>query len=387
MNLGTFRSEFPVTRARSYLFSGGLAPAARPVVAAIEAWIRHWADDPRYHRSRYYDDLEEVRRLLALLIGCAPDSVALMDSTSRASNAWLSAFVCPVGANVVVDSTTYPSSAYPWLLPQRHVELRRAANISGTSEVNTNSIAELVDDETVAVSISHVSPDTGFKHNLRVISEIAHAHGAIFAVDAAQSVGVEPVDVGKMGVDVLAGVSMKWLLGPPGISFLYVNPDLLGRLPPAEASYTSSVLDEHGRLQFKPGARRYEHGIGNLMGMAGLRAALSLLHDVGVDSIEKRVRELTTHLLDAFTARQLPVLTPPDPAKRAGIVVLEAERAELLSTFLHERKVDTWGYDSTRRVRIDPHGFNTIDDIDRLLQGLDEFVELYGEEAIHNGSR
>ena len=370
--LARFRSCFPVAETRAYLFSGGLGPAARSVKAAVDNWTDRWAYDPLYHRARYFEDWEIVRGQLADLLGCSADAIALTDSTSRASNIAAGLLDLRPGGNVIVDATTYPSSLYPWYLPGRSVEVRRVAS----DRPQIEDFHPLVDDATIAISVSHVSAMTGYRHDLGALAELAHRHGAALVVDAAQSIGALPLDLATSGVDLLSGVSMKWLLGPPGIGFLYVSPALADR-PAGHVGYVGTDLetnpDGSAQLVFRHGARRHELGIGNLAGLAGFRSALELVAGIGIARIERRIRRLTARCIDGLVARGVDVMTPREDERRAGVIAARFPRPEELARFLRLRGVDIWGYDSTGRIRIDPHGFNTDEDIDRLLAGLDEF--------------
>ena len=310
-DLSALRDLFPVARRRAYLFSGGLAPAADPVRAAFDEWLERWALEPLYHRARYFEAWDAVRATLARLLGCGPESIALTDSTSRASNLAVDLVDSAEGANVVVDSTTYPSSLYPWLLKRhRGIEIRTIP----TDARSADAFSEFIDHRTVAVSVSHVSALSGYRHDLRSLASIAHAHGALLIVDAAQSAGAVELDVVAADVDFLTGVGMKWLLGPPGVGYLYVAPRLLEGEPP-QVSYVGAELvpgDDRGRpeLLFAPGARRFEVGIGNLPGFAAFLAALRLVESVGVPAIEARIQHLAGRCIEGMKSRGLAVVTP-----------------------------------------------------------------------------
>ena len=381
MDLATFRRAFPITESRAYLFSGGLAPAATPVRAAMDAWIDRWMFEPLHHRARYFEDWEEVRRRLGVLLNAPADCIALTDSTSRASNLAVALVDSPPGANVVVDETTYPSSLYPWLLPAHPgVEVRTVAGPVPRPE----EIDALVDDRTVAVSVSHVSAMTGYRHDLSALADIAHARNAVLIVDAAQSAGAVPIDLAAVPVDLLSGVSMKWLLGPPGIGFLYVAPRLLERLRPPQVGYVGTEAAAAGGespLRFAPGARRLEVGIGNLPGLAAFAAALALIDSVGVAPIHERIDRLAALVIDGMTARGMGVATPPDAPRRAGVIAANLVAGESLAAYLRGRGVDVWGYPAGR-IRVDPHGFNDEDDVARFLAGLDAFAAEHGRSAL-----
>jgi cysteine desulfurase / selenocysteine lyase len=381
------RALFPITATRAYLFSGGLAPAAQPVKAALDEWTDRWTYDPAYHRAHYFDEWERVRERLARIIGADADEIALTDNTSRGSNLIAQMIDAPPGGNVVVDETTYPSSLYHWRLPHRSgVEVRRAPSVNG--RVDIDSIARLVDGRTVAVSVSHVSALTGFRHDLARLGEVAHQRGAYLVVDAAQSAGAVQIDVKAMGVDFLSGTLMKWLLGPPGLGFMFVAREHADRQVPPQVGYVGAELlthDEHGEasedLSFKPGARRHELGLASLPALPACRRGLDLLLDVGMRRVEEHVLELSGRCIEGLCRRDLRPTTPLEPEHRAGVIAFRFQAAEAMAAFVRRRGVDVWGYPN-QRVRVDPHVFNNADDVDRFLDGLDTFISEYPSEDL-----
>lgn len=206
MELSEFRGLFPITRTRSYLFSGALAPAATPVRAAFESWSDRWMHDPLFNYNNFAEELEALRAAFARLIGTDPSAVAITDNTSRGSNLAVRLLANRAGSNVVVDDTTYPSSIYPWIT-MSDKELRYVPTDERPD--GAAALAERVDAGTVAVTVSHVAPLTGRRHDLAAIAKVVHDQGGLLVVDAAQTTGVVPIDVTADGVDILTTTSMK----------------------------------------------------------------------------------------------------------------------------------------------------------------------------------
>jgi cysteine desulfurase / selenocysteine lyase len=371
VDLAELRAQFPVTRTRAYLFSGALAPAADPVRAAWERWSASWRDDPNsvYTGEMMLGAMDALRASFARLIGAADGTVALTDSTSRAANIAIRILAERPG-NVVVDSSTYPSSAYPWYARgDREV---RFVPTDGVEDAAA-AIAERIDAGTVAVCITHVAPFTGRRHDLRAVADAAHARGAHLLVDAAQSTGIVPIDVGRDGIDALVTTAMKWLLGPPGIGFLYLSPALLAGAPTLDVGYLGldAPLGEWPPDAMPPvvaDARRYELGLPSLPGVFAARAGIELLLDVGIDRLYPHVEGLVSRCLDGLAERGADVLTPRDPAQRAGVIAVRHPDPQRVFDECRRRNVDIGAIGA---VRVDPHGFNTAADIDRFLDCYD----------------
>ena len=371
MDLEDFRAQFPVTRTRAYLFSGALTPAAAPVRAAWDGWTASWCDDPNrvYTGEMMLGAMDALRATFGRLIGADAATVAITDNTCRAANIAIRILAERPG-NVVVDSSTYPSSAYPWYARgDREVRFVATDGIDDAA----GAIAARIDADTVAVCITHVAPFTGRRHDLRAIADAAHAHGAHLLVDAAQSTGIVPIDVARDGIDALVTTAMKWLLGPPGIGFLYLSPELLAGAPTLDVGYLGldAPLGEWPPDAMPPvvaDARRYELGLPSLPGVFAARAGIELLLAVGIDRLHTHVEGLVSRCLDGLAERSADVLTPPDPAQRAGVIAVRHADPQRVFDECRRRSVDIGAIGT---VRVDPHGFNTAAEIDRFLDCYD----------------
>jgi selenocysteine lyase/cysteine desulfurase len=380
-----FRTEFPVTRDRAYLFGGGLAPASRRVSGTIAAWMHTWAFDPLEAWDGLATETDAVRERLGRLLGTSPSTIAIVDGASRASNIAVGLLDARPGSNVVVDATTYPSSLYPWMVPGRDgVEVRRAANGPTGLAAGIGDLERLVDDGTVAVCVTHVHPHTGFRHDLRPIADLAHAHGAVIVADISQSAGVIPIDLAADGIDLAMGTAMKWLMGPPGIGFLCESADLLARTCAPQVGYLGAELDpaDRTRLRLRPDARRHELGLPSLLGMPGWRTGLDIVLEAGVPAIHRHVEALVERCLDGLDDLGLVVTTPRERSSRAGLVSIPATSPLELRAFLRERGVDLWGFPRGSLIRADAGMFNDAHDIDRLLDGLAAYIAERGHGAI-----
>ncbi len=371
-----YRPLFPITETRAYLFAGGLAPAAIPVKAALDEWSDRWMFDPAYHRARYFDEWEILKARLAAVLGADAGEIAIVDNTSRGSNLAVQMIESPPGANIVTDPTSHPSAVWPWLLPGRSpVEVRKAP--VGPPSSWAAGIEERVNEDTVAVIVSHVDARTGFRHDLGRLADLAHGAGGYLIVDAAQSAGAVPIDAAEDGVDFMSGTLMKWLLGPPGLGFIYSRREHLEALPPPHVGYIGAHwkegLDEPGHLSFRPGAARHEIGLADLPGIAAARRGLDIILEAGIPAIEHHVLDLTDRMIDGLAEREIEILTPASRADRAGVVAFHFGGAVPLCRYLRKLGVDVWGYPEDDRVRADPHLYNTSGDVERLLAGIDAY--------------
>jgi selenocysteine lyase/cysteine desulfurase len=122
----------------------------------------------------------------------------------------------------------------------------------------------------------------------------------------------------------------------------------------------------------------------SLAGAAASRAGLDLLLEVGTATIERHVLELSGRCIDGLRRRGLRVYTRPEPELRAGVVALPVTDGAPIVAFLRERAVDVWTDPSATLLRIDPHVFNDVSDIERLFDGLDEFRQMHGTGSLQS---
>ena len=371
------RKLFPVMDQRAYMFSGGVAPNSTRSLSALDRFNDLLTNDPGELYRRNREEFNVVRKLFADLIGADVDEVAVTDCTGTGSNLAVELIDPVPDSNVVFDESAYPSAAYPWMLPSRsHVELRFVGGRDGV--IHLEDMAEAIDDDTIAVSVSHVSQESGFRHDLRALADIAHSHGAVLSVDAMQSAGALNFDVHEEGIDFLSTGAMKWLLGSAGVGFFYAHRSQLDKMPPhAGGPGVQPDSRPWGQREFVPlpGADRFHVGMPNLIGLAATRPGLEILHDVGMDVVEAHVLHLSGYCITQLLERDLNVVTPLAEQLRAGIVSIgmqNDEDARLADEFLMERGVDAYHHQSV--LRVDPHVFNNRDDIDRFLRELDSYL-------------
>jgi cysteine desulfurase/selenocysteine lyase len=170
---------------------------------------------------------------------------------------------------------------------------------------------------------------------------------------------------------------MKWLLGPPGIGYLYATEEVLATAPVLDVGYIGLdvPLGEWPVAELPPvtpTARRYELGLPSLPALGASRAGVELLLQVGITNISAHVEYLMTRCLDGLQELCLDVTTPRDPARRAGVLVFAHKQAAQLFEACRHKGVDI-GTLTRGRLRVDPHGFNNEADIDRFLESCRTF--------------
>ena len=226
-----WREEFPILHRTTYLISNSLGAMPRAVYDSLHAYAEAWATrGVRAWSEGWWEMPVTVGNLVARLIGAEAGTVTMHPNVTTAQAVALSCLdFAPPRNKVVTTDMNFPSILY---LYRRMLPPEARLEIVPTGDGITIELEELlaaIDETTRLVSISHVLFKSGFRHDAPAIVERAHAVGAHVVLDAFQSVGVMPVDVRALGVDVLVGGVLKWLCGGPGGAFLYVRPDLARR--------------------------------------------------------------------------------------------------------------------------------------------------------------
>jgi selenocysteine lyase/cysteine desulfurase len=215
------------------------------------------------------------------------------------------------------------------------------------------------------VSVAWVSHQNGFRHDMRPIADLAHAHGAVFYADAIQAVGMFPIDVRASGVDAICAGSYKWMLAGFGVAPFFIRRELIERIQIDRYGefQVEKELPEH-RFELNTTARKFDYCSRAFGAVRQLSAGLTYLERIGVPRIEEHTTGLARRLYQGLDRQGKRLFTPSD--NRSSIVTMYTSKpmADVRAAF-QTAKVDVTVRDG--QIRIAPALFNTTDDIDRCL--------------------
>ena len=359
------RADFPIVADRTYLNSAYITPIPRQVVAAGQAFTESKATQSM-KLADMLGKVEEVRVQFAQFINAAPDEVTFLYTTSEGENILANALDWSRGDNVVIDELHYEAEfvIYRELEARRGVELRIAKHRDGV--VTASDIEQLVDRRTKLVSVAWVSNQNGFRHEMRPIADVAHAHGALFYTDAIQAAGMFPIDVRAAGVDALCSGTYKWLLGGFGVAPFFIKREALDRIRPDRygAFAVAKTLPDY-RFELHATAKRFEYATLPFAEVYQLGAGLAYLQKVGVSRIEQHTVALGKRLQDGLVAQGYKMFTPA--GTRSSIVTFFTRKPPNdLRSALGAANVDVTVRDNGQ-VRVSPALFNTTEEVDRFL--------------------
>jgi selenocysteine lyase/cysteine desulfurase len=363
-----YREQFPVTERLVYLNHAGVAPLSRRAAEAM----KQIADDVCLYGSLHYDQwldaYEGVRVAAAALLNADRSEIAIVKNTSEGISMVAQGFPWKAGDRIVAFREEFPANYFPW----KRLE-NRGVTIDWLSCTDDPGRIDEAARGARLLAISYVQYLSGFRADLESIGRICRDRGVFFFVDALQGLGVFPVDVRRAGIHALSADGHKWLLGPEGCGILFLNRDLQEMIEPVEFGWTNiaGYNDYSCRdMTLRQDAGRYECGTLNTVGCYGLRAAIELILEMGVEEVGTAVQALGDQLAGAVVPKGYQVLGTRTPGTGAGIVSF---RKDGIDARLIVRKLKDAGFIAAPRqgwVRVSPHFYITPEEIDRLAATL-----------------
>ncbi|MGW8265689.1 MAG: aminotransferase class V-fold PLP-dependent enzyme [Longimicrobiales bacterium] len=343
---------------------------------AADAYLESWRRDGM-DWDRWAAEVEAARASFARLIHADPGDVAICTSVSQATSSVASALDYSRGRRkVVVTEGEFPTVGQVWMAQER-----RGARVAWVPArdgvIPLEGYEPVMDEETLLVSACHGYYQSGFKQDLVSVVGMAREVGALVYVDAYQTLGTGPLDVGTLDVDFLASGALKFLLAIPGIAFLYVKPSVAETLEPAVTGWfgrKDPFSFDPRDLSWAPGARRFETGTPPVLEAYVARASMDLLQEVGLEAMGSWNRELSNALVVGGEARGLRLLGTRDAVRKAPTT------AFLVSGDSHglELRMRDRGVLASARgpaIRLAPHFYSTLNDVEVALDALEDVLK------------
>lgn len=367
MNVEKLRELFPVTKELVYLNNAAQTPLNILVRRRLEEYLVAAEKSPDKRPSPRH----AIRSLLSQILGGEPQEYALVHSTGLGIGMVAAGYPWQAGDNVVVPVNEHWNNTYPWLaLRDKGIDVRLVPT-EVDNRIDPETVAKYVDEKTRIVAIAAVRHQSGFRVDLKKVSAIAHAKGALCVVDGIQAAGAVPMNVEADDIDILAGAGFKWLLGIHGTGFLYVKNSCLNRIQPMLPGMFSAE-DRPQELVYFPDSRRYETGTMAYALFHAWTAGLELVLKIGVDAIHKLILDLTDQIITGLQQRNVTLLTPiNNRMERSAIVGLSVGTPEENKKLQQRLEAESIVI-SLRggNCRVSPAFFTTEEEIDRFLQAL-----------------
>ncbi|MEV4434935.1 aminotransferase class V-fold PLP-dependent enzyme [Streptomyces sp. NPDC049585] len=385
MDIAALRRDTPGCAHRVHLNNAGAALPTRATLDAVTGHLELEARIGGYEAAAEREaDIRAVPALVAELLGGRPDEVALFDNATHAWQAAFYALPLRPGDRILTGRSEYGSNVLAYV----HAARRTGAEIvvvpdDEHGQLDTAALAELIDERTALVGVSHVPTSGGLVNPVAEIGRITRRAGVPFLLDATQSVGQFPVDVAEIGCDMLCATGRKFLRGPRGTGLLWVREEMLERLEPHVSETASARWDGADGYAWRSGARRFATWEMNYAAVLGLGSAVRQALDLGLPVIGDRAVALGAALRERIDA--IPGARTHDLGRdRCAIVTAAVEgvpaeevKAELARhginvtvTVPEQSQFDTEVRGVHPLVRLSPHYYNTEEELDRAAEVL-----------------
>lgn len=318
-----YNDEFPIDPDTLYLNHAAVAPWPRRTAQAVSAFAEENLRFGARHYPRWSEKEKRLREQLRSLIN-APDTddIALLKNTSEGLSVIASGLSWQAGDEIVISDQEFPSNRIPWqALTSQGVKVI-SVNLDGDDP--EQNLITAMGPQTRLMAISSVQYGSGLKLDLPRLGQACKKNRTLFCVDAIQSLGAEPFDLGTVGADFVVADGHKWLLGPEGLALFYCAASVRDQLTLHQFGWHMvEHAGDYDRKDWQPAAsaRRFECGSPNMLGIHALSASLSLFEEVGMETVRDEIGKRTAMIADALSHDdRVRLLSPADPARRAGIV-------------------------------------------------------------------
>jgi selenocysteine lyase/cysteine desulfurase len=347
-------------------------PLLDTVRDASNAYLHSWETEGM-DWDGWMGEVEGARAEFAALIHADPNDVAVLSSVSQATAAVAGALDYGARSEVLASRAEFPTVGQVWLA---HEQVGARVNWVDVHDgvVPIDGYRAAISSNTLLLSACHGYYQTGFKQDLDALVDIAHGVGALLFVDAYQTAGTHPIDVQRTAVDFLTAGNLKYLMGAPGIAFLYVRPEVSERLRPTMTGWFGQqepFAFKVDQLEYADGARRLDSGTPPIWNAYVARAGMAAIREVGVEAILNWTEHLSALLIEGGDRRGLRRLGPSDPSlKTPSTAFLCPGDTHVAEAMLRERGVI--GSARGPVIRYAPHFYSTAEDVEAALDALAE---------------
>lgn len=370
------RKQFLIPEDEVYLNNGTVGSSPAPVLRAIfdayNSTEKLDETDPEDYPIWGYGPWNEFRDPLASFVGCSRDEIALLRNATEANSYIANGIDMKPGDEVLMTDQEHPGGEQPWQLRAKRYgivvkKISLPKPVRDTPQV-LNLFSDAITPRTRVIFFSHISTVTGVVLPAKELSALARSKGILSAVDGAHVPGMMRLNLHELGCDMYSSSPHKWLMAPKGSGFLYVRDEVIDRM-------WNTVATE-GWNDPKLRAERFQRiGSSNVPALHGLRAAVQLANDIGMERIEHRHRVLCDYMLAGMVKRGAESWTSPDSNLRCAIATVNVppiERMKLESWLWKTKRIRIRGGEPSK-LRLSTPYYLSKANIDRFFEAFDEY--------------
>lgn len=374
-----YRKHFPILETSTYLISNSLGAMPREVDEELKEYTSLWVREGVESWDEWFPLVDDVSGLLAALIGADALDVTLIHNLTIGSALIASCLDFSGSRNKIVYSDLhFPTISYLWQGWEKYGAVPQVIESDGIW-TETEKYINAIDERTKLVALSHVYFRSGGLQDIKPIIEHAHTMGAIVMLDSYQAAGVIPIDVKELDVDILATGVLKWLCGGPGAAFMYVRRDLQEQFQPAIRGWLGDKepFEFHmPNVDFANGMHRFLTSSIQVPCLYTARPALRMFKEIGIPAIREKSLLLTNRIIEKADEFGFTVNSPREPERRGGALTIDPARMGRTANSTKEiceeliRRRFFVDYRPPLGIRIAPHLYNTIDEIDAVMKEM-----------------
>ncbi|MDO5717727.1 MAG: aminotransferase class V-fold PLP-dependent enzyme [Tissierellia bacterium] len=373
------REQFPLTEKCAYLDTATTGVVSINSRNAMIEFIEKIHDEGMDMNdfNENWNHADNLRNLVAELINADADEIFFSGSGSDMLNIFSNGIEIKENSNIVLSGLSFPSTPYTWMNRIGVENVRIAEPENG--QIPAEKLFELVDEDTLAISLCLVENTTGFYHDIELISKFCQEHGIYLVLDITQSVGAMELDVKKTPVDFLVATTYKWLGGVFGFSFGYISKRIIDQVKPTYVGWTGNKnRTDHSRykLDLSDGANRFETGSLNWIGLKGIEESINIYLKLGKRDVEEYILSLTDYLYEQIDGlKEVKIIGPFPKKNRSCISYIEfPEKWAIDDIILRNNKIRSH-IANKNTMRISLHYYNNFEDIDKLIGFLKSYEE------------
>ena len=377
----TVRAMFPALETGVYLNIGTYGIMPEPALTQYLALVEEYERFGLFSTSSVGQKVEQARTAIADLLRCASAQIAFTGNATDGINLVLAGLTWQESDEVIITDEEHEAVYHPLLYLQRTKGIRiRRVSVSPDPDVMMERCAAVASPRTRLLAFSHVTCESGTRLPAAALCAWAKDRAILSLVDGAQSLGVFPTDVGKLGCDFYTGNGHEWLCGPKGTGVFYASPERLQQLSPAHvgAGSLEKADIESGAADLWPSGRRFEFGTraGTLYG--GLGHSLAWLERLGWDHVTNHIKRLSDDLKAAILQRPyLHLLTPQPFEHSSGLTTFVTDgwdAGKLSQALWRQARVRVRVIPHYNALRIATAHFSNQADLDVLIATLDDLA-------------
>lgn len=386
-DLLAWRAEFPTLAHTTHLISHSLGAMPRRTRQRLTQFADEWEQRSiRAWAEGWWDLPITVGNVIADIIDAPTGSVVMHQNVSICQQTILSALDWRGARNKLVTETlNFPSNHYIFHEWQRlGVRLVEVPSEDG-KRVPLEALLDAIDEETLLVSVSHVTFRSSYRQDLAAIIDKAHRVGALVLADTYQSCGTVPFSVRQLNVDFATGGSVKWLCGGPGAAYLYVRPDLLPTLRPAATGWMAHrepFAFTPGEIDFAADATRLLNGTPAVPALYAALSGYEIVREIGVERIRAKSQRQTQRLMELGQEAGLVFNGIENPQERGGVVIFDVPEGKQVTAELLRRDVLV-DYRPGAGIRIAPHFYTTDEELERCIYEMRNIASTLRSTVAH----